>query len=64
MVSSSAEDEGHGRVVHLEGEGVLGLPRRGHTLMGVVHPLALGGHAAHDLEAHSAHDGHEGGPRA
>ena len=40
---------------------MLGLPRGGDALMRVVHRLALGGYAAHDLEAHCAHDGHEEG---
>ena len=40
---------------------MLGLPRRGDALMRVVHRLTLGGYAAHDLEAHRAHDRHEEG---
>ena len=56
-----AEDEGHGRVAHLHGERVLGLPGRGHARVGVVHRLALRRHAADDLEAHRAHDRDEEG---
>ena len=35
------EYERHGRVVHLQGEGVLGLAGRSDAVMGVVHRLAL-----------------------
>ena len=35
------QDGRHGRVVHLHGEGVLGLTGRGDALVGVVHCFAL-----------------------